>query len=143
MSRPDPLHVAPRACNTCPYRRDTPPGIWSAEEYEKLREFDCDAPPTLALFLCHQTNATGVETACRGWLSTHGDHAAVRLAVARGTIRAADVPPDTEAERAAHYATGNEAAEAGLAAVEAPSPEAVHAARKLVRRRAGRWERGA
>lgn len=61
------LHVAPRPCNTCPYARSTPPGVWAPEEYAKLSRYD-RSPETnqdLATFHCHQENATGVPTVCR------------------------------------------------------------------------------
>ena len=129
----EPLHVPKRACSTCPYRRDTPPGVWEAAEYEKLRAFAA-APQTaedLRGFLCHQTHATGVRTVCRGWLSVHRHHVAVRLFMARGELRYGDVPTEDEPE---YYATGTEACEAGLAGIENPSEEARVAITKLVRR---------
>jgi hypothetical protein len=27
-------------CSSCPYKRDTPPGIWAEHEYEKLPAYD-------------------------------------------------------------------------------------------------------
>jgi hypothetical protein len=41
----DPLLVQPTACPTCPYLRKTPAGIWSADEYVKLSNYD-EIPPT-------------------------------------------------------------------------------------------------
>ena len=129
------LHVAPRGCSTCPYRRDVPPGIWEREEYEKLRMFDRDVSrmedptPALAIFLCHQTPMTGVETLCRGWLSTHRDSVAVRLGVTMNKIDP-DLIPDEE--ESLYYSSGTEACEAGIAHVDDPPPEAVRASSKLL-----------
>lgn len=132
------LHVAPRPCTTCPYRKDTPSGIWHPDEYEKLRRYDDDYPPALEAFLCHQTNATGIDTACRGWLSVHPDHVAVRLLLLltdRLTAAQRDADPETPL-----YSSGNEAADAGLVGVPAPSPEAQITIDKLLRTRVGRPE---
>lgn len=49
---------APSPCSSCPYRRDVPSGLWGANEYAKLRDYD---NPTWAqppgIFQCHQTGA--------------------------------------------------------------------------------------
>lgn len=126
------LHVAPRPCSTCPYRRDTPPGIWHPDEYERLADFDdVDADGVLptSTFRCHQQTATGVPTACRGWLTVHADSVAVRVAVVTGQVTIdqvrAPVPVDL-------YASGAEARDAGLAGVADPSPEALQAIASLV-----------
>lgn len=132
MSQSQPLHVAPRPCTTCPYRRDTPAGIWAPEEYEKLARYDDE--PLLATFLCHQTNATGIPTACRGWLSVHCESVAARMAVMQGRVtndqRYAEVDVDL-------YANGREARDAGMAGVEHPDEAAQRAMDRLLARRAG------
>jgi hypothetical protein len=139
----DQIHVPKRSCSTCPYNKATPSGIWSAHEYAKLRDYDelpgagPKLPEALAVFFCHQTNATGVDTICRGWLSAHRDGVAVRLAACMGALDPADVPTEDEPE---YYNSGGEAAEAGMKDIECMSPEAILAARKLVNRGAGRWE---
>lgn len=127
------LHVAPRPCNTCPYATATPPGTWHPDEYEKLPRYDTNV--SLATFLCHQSAATGVSTACRGWLSVHRESAAARLAVASGKI--------TNAERYAPdvvplYTSGQEARDAGLAGVANPGPRARQAIDRLVQKGVGR-----
>jgi hypothetical protein len=135
----EPLHVPEKACGTCPYRRDTPSGVWSAEEYEKLREYDREFPPALAVFWCHQYNATGRPTVCRGWLSTHRDHPAVRLGLALGALNPEDVAGIGE-ESDTYYGTGTEACEAGLRDIENPSDAARKKVMDLIRRGAGRYE---
>jgi len=130
MTGPVALHCAPRPCLTCPYRTDTPAGIWARSEYIKLPDYD-GTPGALSTFHCHQEHVTGVPTACRGWLTVHADGIAVRLAIARGEVtpEQRDAPVDVDL-----YATGEAAARAGLADVESPSDAAVTAARKLARR---------
>ena len=127
----DRLHIPPQACLTCPYRRDTPPGIWSAEEYEKLRGYDeqWGQDPIIAVFHCHQENATDRPTVCRGWLATHQDCVAGRLACTTGLLCSEDVPRELEP---LYYGTGNEAADAGLAGVLEPGLAAKIASHKLV-----------
>lgn len=135
----DQLHVPPRACSTCPYRRDTPPGIWSAEEYAKLRGYDeqWGQDPVIAVFHCHQETATGCPTVCRGWLSTHRECVAVRLACAMGLLCFQDVPQDVEP---LYYGTGNEAADAGLVGVPEPGSAAKAAIHRLVKSGVGDLE---
>lgn len=71
-------------CQSCPYRRDVPSGIWHAEEYDKILPFDNETmfqPPRV--FLCHQANGC----LCRGWLDTHGSELlALRLACIKGEV---------------------------------------------------------
>jgi Family of unknown function (DUF6283) len=141
------LAVAKNPCSTCPYRKDTPPGVWSADEYEKLRlydepEFDPDYPeamrlPEFAAFLCHHSLTQPGDTLCRGWLTVHSDSVAVRLTVAKGAVTWDQVDAPVTVEL---YASGNEAADAGEVAIEAPSWAAVRAAQRLLakRERAGR-----
>ena len=132
------LRVPKKACDTCPYLRETPAGIWSAEEYEKLPTFDHDheGMPVFATFLCHQTNATKVDTVCRGWLSTHGDSIGARMAIMRKEIDPEDIPPAVEPE---YYATGREACDAGLAGLEEPGDEAQVKMSKLLARGAAHF----
>lgn len=130
------LHVAPRPCNTCPYRTDTPPGIWHESEYRKLAAYDrgfSDGGP-MAVFRCHQQTATGVPSVCVGWLGCHSyDSTAVRMALATGQLE----PGDVEAAENCGvelYASGTEAAAAGLAGVADPDEDAQDRIAKLVRR---------
>lgn len=129
----EPLHVAPRPCSTCPYRRATPPGIWAPEEYAKLSRYDAAQldPVDLSTFHCHQQLVTGVATACRGWLSVHADSAAVRLAVVTGRIDPATIPPEVEPDL---YASGAEACAAGLAGVDDVSEAAFRSQVRLMAR---------
>lgn len=151
----DKINVPRVACGSCPYRRDTPSGVWAAEHYELLREMDSrrviDLPypdgkggtvtlptnnPNLATFHCHQENATGCPTICRGWLSVERHSIGARLLVATGAIDPEDVP--TEDESDIYYSTGTEASEAGLVDIEEPGPEAERLMQRLMHKGAGR-----
>lgn len=79
------LHIPASPCTSCPYRRDTPPGVWHPEEYEKLRGYD-DPQTSYGTFLCHHSTEAGRDAVCRGWLSVHRESIAARLAVSNGTI---------------------------------------------------------
>lgn len=117
-----------RPCSSCPYVRSTPAGVWHVDEYAKLPTYDDSAAePALGVFLCHQSNAHGRSTVCRGWLSVHADSIAVRLALLNGsiTVKQRDAAVDVEL-----YDTGADAAAAGAAGIENPSP----AARRLIDR---------
>lgn len=120
-------------CRTCPYRCDTPPGIWDASEYERLRAWDAPtAEQPAGVFLCHHTTQFGEDaTLCRGWLDTHGFEAlGVRLALASGRLDPAVLD---EEPAVAVYGSGSEAAAAGLSGVDEPSPQAQQASRRLER----------
>lgn len=131
------LHVAPRPCGTCPYRRDTPPGIWDASEYRKLADYDYHPGEVgpLSTFRCHQQTATGVPTACRGWLTVHADSHAVRLAVVQGQVTLDEVAAEVDVDL---YESGAEACTAGLAGIDQPSPLARRKIAKLIDRRVAR-----
>lgn len=65
--------MKPRArtqpCESCPYRKDVPSGVWAPSEYRKLLDYD---RPTgeqpLEPFACH----TSPDWFCTGWLVCHG-----------------------------------------------------------------------
>lgn len=127
------LVVPKNPCSSCPYRRDHPSGVWAHNEYEKLRGY-ADSTE-FAAFHCHQENATGEDTVCRGWLSVECESVAARLAVLDGKV--------TDEERYAEvtvelYDTGAEAADAGQEAIEEPDPDAVRMVDRLLRKGAGR-----
>jgi len=123
-----PLACPPTPCGSCPLRRDTPPGIWHPSEYAKLPLYD-DQAPEFAVFHCHQENATGVPTVCKGWLAVFGFEAiAVRLAVSRGELTVEQVEAPCKVEL---YASGAEACAAGLAGVNQPGEKAQRAIARL------------
>lgn len=115
---------APRPCESCPYRRDVPSGVWDATEYEKLIEYDretFDQPH--GLFQCHQNGRDDPSARlCAGWVAVHGDELlALRIAVATNRVDPSVMEYSTDV---ALWNTGQEAAEHGVAEIEHPSPEA-------------------
>src|SRR5947207_7743969 len=68
-------------CATCPYRKDTPPGIWDKSEYDKLPAWDGRAfhEANTSIFMCHSANLAGNKAVCRGWLEVHCDNIGVRI----------------------------------------------------------------
>lgn len=126
----EPLHLPAKPCSTCPYRCDTPPGIWHPSEYEKLPAFDEDAPePNLGLFLCHHSTTQDRNSVCRGWLSVARESVAARLAVMTGAVPDEARYEDLGVEM---YPDGQTAAEAGMAGVENPDADARRVIAKLV-----------
>jgi len=114
------LRVPPVPCPSCPYRRDVPSGVWTRDEYEKLRGYD-DPQESFAPFHCHQQLVTGEETVCRGWLSVARESAAARIAVLEGRVRDEDRYDDVAVEL---WPTGHAAADHGERDVDNPGPEA-------------------
>lgn len=115
------IEIERRPCSSCPYRRDTPPGVWHETEYRKLAEYDrpMDEQPH-QVFLCHHSElAEEHEVMCRGWIDTHKDTLALRLAIAfqlvsgNAACKALDESPALPV-----YSSGTEAMEAGIADVD-------------------------
>ena len=127
---------APRPCESCPYRRDVPSGVWSADEYAKLREYDRDTwaqPP--GLFQCHQTGPQDRSARlCAGWVGCHGyELIALRIGVANGTLDSSVIDYTTDVEL---FGSGAEAAEHGEADIEYPGKEARALVEKIAASRA-------
>jgi hypothetical protein len=121
--------VRPRPCTYCPYKRSTPSGVWSHEDYEKLRPYDRDTwdQPTNG-FSCH----VSPHEYCCGWAATHSNRAhEYELLALR--IRWPDhgIPDVDDIDL---FASGNEAADHGQADLDQPSPDAVDAINNLIRR---------
>lgn len=126
---------APRPCESCPYRRDVPSGVWEASEYDRLPAYDRDTaqqPP--GLFLCHQQNGR----VCAGWVGCHGDQLlGLRLAAATGAMSSADLVATLDyTSPVPLFRTGAEAAEHGKAEIRTPRPAARRVIAKVSRRRA-------
>ncbi len=130
------LPPTPRPCASCPYRREVPSGVWSKDEYEKLREYDrpfIEQPP--GVFLCHQTDLDNPrKRVCGGWVGTHHDDEllALRLAVPQGVMsletlhEIRDYTPDVEL-----FASGTEAADHGMEDIEWPGEDAARMIEKI------------
>lgn len=118
-------------CTTCPYRKDCPAGVWHISEYQKLPAYDDDRQESVAVFLCHLTNNDEETVVCRGWLTVAAESVAARLGVLRGNFTDEEryAPPPVEL-----YATGLEAAEAGIEGLVDPSPRTKRTIERLLRR---------
>ncbi|MGW7786078.1 DUF6283 family protein [Streptomyces tricolor] len=131
---------APRPCESCPYRRDVPAGIWASEEYEKLRRYDADTPyqPT-RVFQCHQADAdSDVRRVCAGWAGCHegDDLLALRLAVLNGSMDTTTYRAVVEYESSVPlFPSGSAAASHGQAGTAAPTEDARRLIDKISRTR--------
>ncbi|MFE4869595.1 DUF6283 family protein [Streptomyces sp. NPDC056682] len=131
---------APRPCDSCPYRRDVPSGIWAHHEYEKLRHYDAPTPeqPT-ALFQCHQADHdSDARRLCAGWAGCHdGAHLlALRTALLGDRINASTYQAAVEyVSPVPLFASGSEAAAHGQAGIDHPNDEANHLITKISRTR--------
>lgn len=123
-----------KPCETCPYRKDVPSGVWAESEYRKLPEYDLptgEQPP--GIFYCHSSP----DFVCNGWAVAHSANPrghellALRFAALRNEllmeIPRSDIPL---------FASGAEAAAHGMKRIERPTREAVRAIRKLQAARA-------
>ncbi len=131
---------APRPCDSCPYRRDAPSGLWAAGEYEKLLAYDFDtAYQPAALFMCHQNCAEDDRARlCAGWVGCHGGELlALRLAGVRGELSDSDLRAAFEYRSPVPlFASGAAAAEHGVKSIENPDSAALAAMDKIQARRA-------
>lgn len=117
-------------CASCPYRRDTPAGIWAAEEYRKLPAWDDDYQP--GVFLCHHTPLIDCQTVCRGWIVVHGNNLTARLTAMTGVELNAE---NIKLTKSPLYRSGAEACRAGLRGVAKPKTEAKQVIQKLTHAR--------
>lgn len=131
MNRDDgtPPTVRKSPCESCPYRRDVPSGIWDESEYDKLPRFDGDTTEqfeagALGLFYCHKL----VDQLCAGWV---GCHDTTTLAAMR--LWPVDPAVHDYVSPVPLFASGAEAAEHGKRDIEAPSMAAVESVRKVQR----------
>jgi hypothetical protein len=135
---------APRACSTCPYRRDVPAGVWAASEYVKLAGYDGDTScQPVGVFQCHQggRGRPGARV-CAGWAAVHGRQEggrallALRLGVVFGTLSARVVEAILSYRTTVPlFTSGAEAAEHGMARIGDPGADARQAMGKIMRRR--------
>jgi hypothetical protein len=112
-------------CPTCPYRVDTPRGIWELDHYEALTKYDGDIPDQIengafASFGCHKDNGHY----CRGWIDCHGADNLLAIRLNGLTTRVG--PPAVEV-----FESGAACLEANLPHMKNPLPEAKEAMAKL------------
>jgi len=125
---------APRPCRSCPYRKDVPSGVWSADEYTKLPRYDGDTAyqdPTV--FQCHQQDGR----LCAGWVGCHDmiESLGLRFAILAGDIRSEDVDAILDYETDVPlFETGAAAARHGLARIKDPDISARKLAAQLGRK---------
>lgn len=116
-------------CASCPFRKEVPSGIWSAEEYAKLPRYD---EPTYAqpvnAFACHQ----GAGEICSGWLGFNDplELLAVRIGIAEGRLDPSCAEYTTDVPL---HESGRAAAMHGLRDLHEPSEEANRAIDKVVK----------
>lgn len=118
-------------CASCPYRRDTPPGIWDASEYRKLPAWDTQWGGN-GVFLCHHTPLIDRKTVCRGWIVVHGNNLQARMTAMGGVELTEENVKPTQAPL---YDSGSQACRAGLRGVSRPKPEAKAVIQKLTKAR--------
>lgn len=131
---------APRPCESCPYRTDVPAGIWAAEEYERLGDYDAaTGEQPAAVFLCHQyDHEMAGARICGGWAGCHDTEnlLALRLALATGSLDARSYQQIIAYESPTDlFDSGAEAADHGLSGIAAPDGRARAAIAKIRRRR--------
>ncbi|WP_347956120.1 DUF6283 family protein [Gordonia aichiensis] len=128
---------APRPCQSCPYRRDVPAGVWDESEYAKLRRYDADtADQPTAAFQCHQYDAGDTESRlCAGWVGCHGGELlALRLAATTGVLAEVDIEATFDYQSTVPlFESGAAAADHGVS--EAPGPHARALQEKVLRTR--------
>lgn len=125
------LTVRKSPCATCPYRRDVPSGIWSAEEYEKLRGYDGEIwqqamAGANGVFMCHQADGK----LCAGWAGCHDMYNTLAVRMHAGQL---DESVWTYESPVPLFADGNQAADHGEADIEEPSIAAQQAVQKIVK----------
>ena len=131
---------APNPCDSCPYRRDVPSGVWAEEEYAKLEAYDNEtAGQPAAVWVCHQNDQGSAKSRiCAGWAGCHdGDNLlALRFAVIDGLITS-DVAQSIidYVSPVPLFDTATEAAEHGRAEIESPREAARMTIAKISRKR--------
>ena len=125
---------AKNPCGTCPYRKDVPSGVWAAEEYDKLPDFDrpTEQQP-MSVFFCHQQDGR----LCAGWVGCHDmdNSLGLRLAVPFGSITLEAQQKALEYESPVPlWESGTAAAEHGKANIDSPDEKARKAVQKVERR---------
>jgi hypothetical protein len=117
-------------CPSCPYRKDTPKGVWALDHYEHLTQFDGDigdqlAAGAFAQFGCHYDTGH----LCRGWLDCHGHDNLLAMRISQR----APLPRDIGPVQVPVYESGQACLEANLPHMENPEPAAQAMAAQLLK----------
>ena len=125
---------APSPCGSCPYRIDTPAGVWSEEEYDKLPDYDNETSfQPGSVFMCHQQDGK----LCAGWVGCHDmeNNLGLRMALALDMIdsETADQVCDYTTDVPLHP-SGTAAADFGKSEIEIPGEKAKRVVAKLQRK---------
>jgi len=124
-------------CRSCPYRKDVPSGVWAANEYDKLPDYDGQIihqalKGATALFFCHQNDGQ----LCAGWV---GCHAANSLALRLHHHKIA--PSVFEYESPVPlFASGTAACKHGKREIRKPGSSARGVIERLIRKRKRRMK---
>jgi hypothetical protein len=122
--------VRTQPCEACPYRRDVPSGIWSAEDYDKLPPYDAPThEQPVETFACHATP----EFYCHGWAVVHSNRGHQHELLSLRLCRVDDIPEPA----VPLFTSGTEAAEHGKRDIKRPK----QAARRAVARLQSRYSR--
>lgn len=130
------LKIRNTPCHGCPYRVDCPSGVWAAEEYERLPEYDAETfnqPPQV--FACHDAaDRQERDTLCRGWLDCHDKHhsLALRLALSMGHVEPSIY--DLPLSGVACFESGQEACDHGKADIAEPTKAARDKVKLLIKK---------
>lgn len=119
------MGLAKGPCESCPYRKDAPSGLWSAQEYDKLPLYDRETfYQPFAPFACH----AAPDNYCYGWVAVHMNRGhpyellALRLAACAAGEKTLRIPlPQVEL-----FGSGTEAAAHGKKKIANP-PRATRA----------------
>lgn len=116
-------------CGSCPYRKDVPSGVWAPEEYEKLPKYDGETfTQPFSVFMCHQQDGR----LCAGWVATHDMDQCLGIRMNHYRIDDLEAVLDYTTPTPL-WASGEEAAAHGMAAVENPDAKAQAVVAKLLR----------
>jgi hypothetical protein len=131
--------IGPRRapCATCPYRRDVPSGIWTANEYDKLPVYDRDIASqamagAFSAFFCHTQDGN----LCAGWVGCHDMHETLAIRAGRSDLDL-DVILNYQSP-VPLFASGAEAAEHGKRDIERPGSVAQRKIVQLLKQRENR-----
>jgi hypothetical protein len=108
--------------------------VWSAEEYEKLIDFDMPTgyqPPQM--FACHQQDGR----LCAGWVGCHDmeENLAIRIATSVGDLSVETYNQVLDYETSVPlWSSGAEAAEHGMARMENPNEKAQRTIDRLLQK---------